>query len=229
MCGRYTQTIPLKDLRLRFKLSATDLPDLKPRYNIAPSQEAPVVLEDAGRALKHFRWGLIPSWAKDPKIAYKMINARSETVAEKPSYKRPFTQNRCLVVADSFYEWRKDPSGKTPMRIVLESKEPFAMAGLWDTWKDPKGQALNTFTIITTPANDVMRPIHDRMPAILRQEDEALWLDPRATSEQLMALLVPSQQALEPYAVSSLVNAPGNDLPGCIEAAPAAAELPGLL
>src|SRR5579859_6385875 len=150
MCGRYTQTASIKTLRERFGLKAAEQLELVPRYNIAPTQEAAVIVEDGGRALRMFRWGLIPSWAKDAAIGHKMINARAETAAEKPSFRKPFRSRRCLVVADGFYEWRAAAGGKVPTRVVLPSREPFAMAGLWDSWKSPEGKEVRTFTILTT-------------------------------------------------------------------------------
>jgi putative SOS response-associated peptidase YedK len=219
MCGRYTQTLDLHTLKARFGFSAGPV-TLPPRYNIAPTQNAPIVIEDQGRRLDLFRWGLIPSWAKDPAIGHKMINARAETVMEKPSYKRPFQRTRCLVVADSFYEWRKEPGGKgkVPMRILLRSHQPFAMAGLWDRWLDPAGKEIRSFTVITTSAAGVLQPIHDRMPVILPQEAEDQWLDPKADPEKLRALLVPSADNLiDAYEVSPLVNSPTHDVPACVQ------------
>jgi putative SOS response-associated peptidase YedK len=222
MCGRYTQTADIATLQRRFGF-ADSLIALKPRYNIAPSQDAPVVVAEKGaRALRLYRWGLVPSWAKDPAIGHKMINARAETAAVKPSFKRPLERSRCLVAADGFYEWRKEAGiVKTPMRIVLKSREPFAMAGLWDAWKSPEGKTVETFAILTTEANALMRPIHDRMPVILRKEDEALWLDPAARAQDVAALLAPiADNALEAYEVSRLVNSPANDTPAVAMAEP---------
>jgi putative SOS response-associated peptidase YedK len=168
------------------------------------------------------QWGLIPSWAKDPSIGNKMINARAETLTEKPSFKRLIGKRRCLVVADGFYEWAKQGRGKMPMRFVLKSGEPFAFAGLWDRWKKPDGGPLDSFTIITTQANDLLKPIHDRMPVILGEGDEEIWLDPKvADSIRLVSVLKPfSPELMEGYFVSRLVNSPRNDLPECIRAEP---------
>lgn len=218
MCGRYTQTASVKELRERFQITASDILELKPRYNIAPTQDAPVVIEDGGRALKQFRWGLIPSWAKDPAIAHKLINARAETIAEKPSFRKPFQSRRCLVVADGFYEWRRLAAGaKEPLRAVLPSREPFAMAGLWDLWKSPEGKEVRTFTIITTAPNEIMRPIHDRMPVILPRDAEGTWLDPTTPPKILTNLLMPWAGPLETYAVSPIVNSPRNESAACAE------------
>ena len=217
MCGRYTQTASVKELRERFQITASDILELKPRYNIAPTQDAPIVIEDGGRALKQFRWGLIPSWAKDPAISHKLINARAETVAEKPSFRKSFQARRCLVVADSFYEWVRSAGAKTPLRAVLPSHEPFAMAGLWDSWKSPEGKEVRTFTIITTTPNDVMRPIHDRMPVILPRAAEGAWLDPKTPTPDLTKLLLPWAGPLEVYKVSPTVNSPRNESAACSE------------
>src|SRR5207245_977678 len=142
-------------------------------------------------ALLH--WGLIPSWAKDTTVGYKMINARSETIMEKPSFKKPFQKSRCLVAADGFFEWSVPVGSKSkiPMRITLQSREPFAMAGLWEKWKSPEGKEIRSFTIITTAANKVMEPIHNRMPVILSKESEDQWLDPESKPEKLLELLRP--------------------------------------
>ncbi|MCI0526850.1 MAG: SOS response-associated peptidase, partial [Nitrospira sp.] len=178
------------------------------------------VVQEEARVLKLMKWGLVPSWAKDTSTGYKMINARAETVAQKPSFKKSLKHKRCLVVADSFYEWRKVNGGRTkiPMRFVFKSREPFAFAGLWDTWQNPEGGELRSFTIITTGANAVLQPIHDRMPVILRQQDEDLWLDPDLKDvDKLVPLLIPySSEEMEGYEVSTLVNSPKNDTPACI-------------
>jgi putative SOS response-associated peptidase YedK len=175
-------------------------------------------VEDAGRALKLFRWGLIASWAKEAAIGYKLINARAETVREKPSFKKIFHTRRCLVVADGFYEWKLlDAKTKQPTRIVLRTRKPFAMAGLWDSWQGPDAKPLSSFTIITTSANDTMRPIHDRMPVILTPQGEGAWLDPKTPADALTALLKPYEGALETYTVSKLVNSPRNEVATCIE------------
>lgn len=219
MCGRYTQTASLAELQSRFGFRPAQL-ELKPRYNIAPTQDAPVVIEEDGRRLELLRWGLIPSWAKDRSIGHRMINARAETLAEKPAFKGLFKDRRCLVLADSFYEWRH-PSGshqKVPVRVVLESGEPFALAGLWDVWKDKDGRLVRSFTIITTDANAAVQPLHDRMPVILRREDEGRWLNPKADAQALTSMLQPWAGGLKLYEVSREVNSPKNDSPECIRA-----------
>jgi putative SOS response-associated peptidase YedK len=221
MCGRYTLTNEITLLAERFGFAPPPVA-LAPRYNIAPTQDAPVVITGAGaRQLDLMRWGLVPRWAKDTTIGSRMINARAETVAEKPSFREPFKRQRCLVVADGFYEWRKNPGGrgKTPMRFVMRERGPFAMAGLWDEWKPPDTAPLRTFTIITTGANNLLRPVHDRMPVILRPEDEAAWVDTAFRDvKKLRDLLKPyKNEAMEGYEVSVKVNSGGNEGPECVE------------
>lgn len=225
MCGRYSAELKEANLVKNFGALKSKV-ELSPRYNIAPSQNAPVIIDDHGRQLEFFRWGLIPSWAKDPAIGYKMINARCETLLEKPSFKRPLQKSRCLVVADGFYEWKKGPGAKkTPYRIVLRSREPFAMAGLWDIWKQPDGTPLRSFTIVTTEASSDLRDIHERMPVILPRGAQDVWLDPESDFKRLLPLLqpIPAEQ-LEFYEVSPLVNKPENEGPKLIEPQPRLAE-----
>ena len=164
------------------------------------------------------RWGLIPFWAKDPKIGARMINARSETVAEKPAFRNALKKRRCLVLADGYYEWQKTPVGKRPYRIIMKSGEPFAMAGLWETWKDPQGNVVPSCTIITTAANDFLAPIHNRMPVILPRESEELWLDPGVDDATLLTdLLIPyPDKRINAYEVSTIVNYAGNVSPEVI-------------
>lgn len=222
MCGRYTQTADPDKLAQRFRLQ-TPGPGMSRRYNIAPTQDAPVVANDDPKRLRLMRWGLIPSWAKDEAIGNRMINARAETLAEKPSFKKPFERRRCLVLADGFYEWRKTPGvTKVPMRFVLKSREPFAFAGLWDLWRASDGKEITSFTIVTTEANDLLRPVHDRMPVILRREDEERWLDSnQADPSRFLPLLRPYPAAeMEGYDVSTVVNSPRNDVPACVAPTP---------
>ncbi len=218
MCGRYTLTRKPENLIFRFDLK-TEGAELRPRYNIAPGQNAPVIADDGGRSLRMMQWGLVPSWAKDPSSGNKMINARAETLAEKPSFKGLIGKRRCLVLADGFYEWRKEGKGKIPMRCTLRGGEPFSFAGLWDSWKKPDGGELFSFTIITTQANNLLRPIHERMPVILNKEGEEKWLDP--DFKEVHKFLVPyPAEMMEFYDVSKLVNSPRNDLPQCISPLP---------
>jgi putative SOS response-associated peptidase YedK len=219
MCGRYTY-FPgeFSDLRLTWNVDG-DIPLLKTRHNIAPSQEAPVVVEaDGKRSIELFQWGLIPSWAKDPAIGNKMINARAETLAEKPSVKRLLKGRRCLVLADSFYEWRKEEKRKVPMRFKLKSGDPFTFAGLWDSWKQPDGKILRTYVIVTTDANDLIQPIHNRMPVMLNHDDAVNWLVGDDEIAHALVLLKPyPPEKMDGCDVSPLVNNPRNDSPECIK------------
>jgi putative SOS response-associated peptidase YedK len=227
MCGRFTlasNTQKLAEAFAGFELPA----DLPPRYNVAPSQPVAVVANNGQHKVEFFRWGLIPSWAKDPKIGNQMINARAETLAEKASFKNAYKRRRCLVLADGFYEWYTPPSappdrggkggGKTPMYIRLASGEPFAFAGLWEMWQTAEDFILSC-TIITTSPNELMAQIHNRMPLILPREAYEQWLDPaERTSDQLNSLLKPyPAELMTVYPVSKLVNSPKNDSPALIE------------
>jgi putative SOS response-associated peptidase YedK len=167
------------------------------------------------------RWGLIPFWAQDPKIGYRMINAVGETAAAKPAFRAAFKRRRCLVLADGFFEWRKEGKSKIPTYIFLRSREPFAFAGLWETWKSPEGETIRSCSIVTTKPNDFIAPIHNRMPVILSQETEPLWLDPMTEkADTLTPLLTPSPaEWLDSYVVSSVVNSPKNSGRECIEPA----------
>ncbi|MBI3071545.1 MAG: SOS response-associated peptidase [Deltaproteobacteria bacterium] len=231
MCGRYTFAVDPADLAE--VLPGYEFPaDVRPRYNIAPTQNVAVVANDGERRVQLFRWGLIPSWAKDPAIGARMINARAETVAEKPSFRAAFKRRRCLVLADGYYEWRKETGGakKTPFHIRLKpapSKEtrgvqrsrPFAFAGLWETWDSPDGGPLRTCTIITTTPNAALVAIHDRMPVILAPRDYAMWLARADTPPATLAPLLKPYPAdeMEAVRVSTFVNNPRNDDPRCIE------------
>ena len=222
MCGRFTLTADPSQLRDTFpELAVPD--ELTPRFNIAPSQPVAVIPNDGKNRLDFFVWGLIPSWAKDPKIGNRMINARAETIAEKPSFRAAFRRRRCLIPADGFYEWKKvaGQKAKVPMYIRMKSGKPFALAGLWESWHSPDGSNILSCTIITTQPNDLVKDIHNRMPVILPQESHALWLDPgEGVPSQLQELLKPypaSEMAVHP--VSTLVNNPANDLAACIDPA----------
>jgi putative SOS response-associated peptidase YedK len=224
MCGRFSQFHSTEQIVQRFMVHAATF-DFGPRYNIAPSQTLPaIVAQDDQVILKSFQWGLVPSWAKDRNIGARMINARSETVAEKPAYRAAFKSRRCLIPADGFYEWKKSPGrNKTPMYIHLDDNGLFAFAGLWESWTDPvDGSTLETCTICTTTPNRVMAPIHDRMPALLNRDAESRWLDPSNQDvSQLESLLQPyPTDQLRAHAVSPFVNSPRNDSPRCIDVAP---------
>ncbi len=217
MCGRYSITVPTSQLAERFDAAPpSETPG--PHYNAAPTQELPVLLNEGERQIQLLRWGLIPHWSKDTSTAYKMINARSETLDEKPAYRDTFKKRRCLVLADGFYEWQKTGKGKTPIRFTLKSGEPFAFAGLWENWKDPEGNWLRTFTIITGKANALVAPVHDRMPMILLPENEKTWLDNEAGPTIWGNMLQPyPAELMRAYPVSTRVNATSNDDPSLIE------------
>ncbi len=223
MCGRFSLNQTDDDLAAAFHLKA--VPPVAPRYNIAPTQPVATAVAAADHPAPYFellRWGLIPSWAKDPAIGNRLINARAETVGEKPSFRAAFKRRRCLIMADGFYEWQQQASRKTkqPHYIFLKGHQPFAFAGLWEHWSDPvSGGELQTCTILTTAPNELMEPIHNRMPVILPPADYAAWLDPSYDQPQtLQAMLRPYEAAaMERYPVSTLVNKPQNDLPACLE------------
>lgn len=220
MCGRYTLT--RKEGEIAEHVAVQESLRFEPRYNIAPTQTVPVVVSDGDRTLRNLRWGLIPFWSKDISIGARMINARSETLSEKPSFRKLFEGRRCLVPADGFYEWVKTGGGKAPVRIRLATKGLFCFAGLWDSWRSPDGSELQSFTVITTTANELLRPVHDRMPVILKEKDFDLWLNPTERRKEALQPLLRSFQSeeMEYYPVSTLVNSPRNDDPKCIEPLP---------
>ena len=219
MCGRFTLRHSADQLAARFDVQENAL-DVEPRYNIAPSQPVVAVTQpDGARHLEAMKWGLVPFWAKDPAIGNRMINAKAETVAEKPAFKHAFQRRRCLIPADGFYEWKKLRDGKQPMLIHRKADDLFAFAGLWEEWKDPDGVPLRTCTILTVAPNGLLSTIHDRMPAILAPEDEALWLDTSVKDpNRVLGVLRPyPDEPLEAYAVSRRVNAPTFDDPSLVE------------
>jgi putative SOS response-associated peptidase YedK len=220
MCGRYVQSKPVEEIKHAVPFDRAEC-DLTPRYNIAPAQMAPVLVHTGDTVLKQMRWGLIPSWAKGEEIGSRLINARAETVREKPAYRHAFKRRRCLVLADSFYEWQPLPgtTRRQPMRIWLQSEEPFLFAGLWETWPRPDGVVIESYSIVTCRSNDLLRPIHDRMPVILNARDYAPWLDPKNERlDELARLLVPySGEELTAHPVSLLVNNPKIDDSRCIQ------------
>ena len=219
MCGRYVVTTPGEVLAELFELD--EKPHLVPRWNVAPTQEVAIVRArpEGGRELAMARWGLVPFWAKDRAIGNRLINARAESLAEKPAYRDSFKKRRCLVVADGFYEWQKVDGRKQPWLLRLRDGGPFGFAGLWSLWRDKaSGEELESCTIVTTSPNELAAPIHDRMPVILPRERHAEWLDPAAEPSSLAALLEPFPAAeMEAYPVSTWVNAPQHDDPRCIE------------
>ena len=219
MCGRFTLSTPAQTLQKLFDLP--DVPELPQRYNIAPSEALATVRVPEGKAqreLTFLRWGLIPPWADDPAIGNRMINARAETAATSPAFRGAFRRRRCLVPADGFYEWQRVGRRKQPYYIHMRDGSPFAFAGLWEHWKGPEGQVVESCTLITTEPSDLVRQVHDRMPVILAPRDYDLWLDPEVRdAEQLRALLhaYPAEQ-MEAFPVSQAVNSPANDDPACI-------------
>jgi putative SOS response-associated peptidase YedK len=219
MCGRYTLTAPGEVIADVFELDAA--PALAPRYNIAPGQDAPVVRKEGnGRRLDALRWGLVPSWASDPAVGNKSINARAESLEEKPSFRDSFVARRCLVPADGFYEWRAEGTRrKTPYHVRPAAGEVIAFAGLWDVWRPARdAPPLWTYTIVTTDASEDLRDLHDRMPVVLQPSDWTPWLDPATAPADLRALLRPAATGFfVPRAVSDRVSSVANDDPACLE------------
>jgi putative SOS response-associated peptidase YedK len=223
MCGRYSLKADQRRVAEHFQLAQT--PNVLPRYNIAPTQQVAVVrVGEAGeRRLDMLRWGLIPYWAKDSSIGNRMINARVESVRQKSAFRALISgvqgrARRCLVPADGFFEWAKAPKGKQPYYFHLRSQDVFGMAGLWDQWVDEEGRAVESFTVLTTDANEAVSKCHDRMPVIVRPADYGLWLDPAANGEEAMkAVETPTEaEAMESWAVSTMVNRPEQDVPECV-------------
>ena len=223
MCGRFTYLFTWKQLHKLLSLDSTSGEELPRRYNVAPTQLAPVVRSGGGwaRAGAMLRWGLIPPWADDPKIGNMLINARSETVATKPAFRKAFAERRCIIPVSGFYEWRKTPGSKTkqPYYIRASGEEPLLLAGLWEKWQPPgDAPAVESFTIITTTTNELMAELHDRMPAILDPIGAKAWLDPGAAPEMLAALLKPyPSELMMRVPVSSKVNSPKNEGPELLQ------------
>ncbi|WP_406672628.1 SOS response-associated peptidase [Natronospira sp.] len=222
MCGRFTLTSEIEEVAHRFNAFPPDF-SYSPRYNIAPSQLIPVVMKDQHdqNQIRLMKWGLIPFWAKDASIGNRLINARIETLTEKPAFRKAIRQNRCLIPADGFYEWLKLDQGKQPMRIRLKNRKLFAMAGIFDTWDDPKGKRIISCSIITTEASDSIRHIHIRMPLILSPNQEVGWLSPNLNGKdqinQFLSAITPPD--LEAYPVTTAVNSPRYDNPELIKPA----------
>ncbi len=219
MCGRFTLTVDPEQLIAAFNL--TSVPEFVPRYNIAPTQDALVITSDLPREAQFMRWGLIPSWAKDTDIGNRLINARAETAAEKPSFRTALRRRRCIVPASGFYEWQAQPDGKQPLYITLKDSPVMAIAGLWETWREPDSdEELRTFTILTTGANAFMRSIHDRMPVLLHPDDYPVWLDHAEVPQAVLNGLMEREydpDALQAVPVSKSVNKPTVDSPDLIE------------
>jgi putative SOS response-associated peptidase YedK len=218
MCGRFTLSTPAEQVAATFAVA--DPPPLTPRYNVAPSQVIAVVglkADGTRRGLALLRWGLVPSWATDPNAGPRPINARAETILSKPTFREPFRRRRCLIPADGFYEWRKSGTRKTPCHIRLKGGGLLAFAGLWDTWSGPDEARLATCCIITVAANELVRPIHDRMPVILPPDDYDRWLSPSTPEAELVGLLRPypaDEMVVVP--VGPAVNSVTNDGPECL-------------
>ena len=218
MCGRFTLKTPPSALAKFFGLPET--PDLAPRFNVAPTQPVATVLVLTGdRQFRMMRWGLVPSWAKDLSIGNRMINARAETIVEKPSFRTALRERRCIVMADGFYEWEHKAQPRRPFHIVNKDGTPLGFAGLWERWKPPEGDPIESCTIITTTANELVGKLHDRMPVILEPGDYDLWLDPSVREpERVLPLLrqYPAKK-MESFPVSTLVNSPAHESPECLK------------
>lgn len=211
MCGRFAQRADPQRVARQFLVE--DVPELERRYNIAPTQEIAGVREtEDGREVAFYKWGLVPSWAKDTSMGARLINARSETVREKPAFRQAFKQRRLLIPADGFYEWQRTDGRKQPYFFQMRDKSPFGFAGLWEQWKGEEGQVINSCTILTTEANEVLRPVHDRMPVILHPDDYALWLDEDLRTLEMVEDVLRPYPADEMfgYPVSTLINSPRN-------------------
>lgn len=209
MCGRYAQRTDPQ--RLAKVFGVEEAPEVEPRYNIAPMQEVLAVHRTAdGREMTFYKWGLVPSWAKDTSMGARLINARSETVGEKPAFRQAFKRRRCIIPADGFYEWQRTEGRKQPFFFQMRDESPFGFAGLWERWEGDGDQVINSCTILTTEANEVLRPVHDRMPVILHPDDYELWLGAEEREQTLLRELLRPYPAEEMtgYAVSVLVNSP---------------------
>jgi putative SOS response-associated peptidase YedK len=216
MCGRFSITAREEILEKRFG-ARFYTETIEKRFNIAPTDKAPIITNATPDRIRLFQWGLIPYWAKEPSIGARLINARDDTVADKPAFKDSFRRKRCLVLSDGFYEWRKISTGKIPYRITLKDGEPFAYAGLWEKWKNGQGEKF-TFTIITTEPNDLVKKLHNRMPVILKPEDESTWLDQSIPIQHARQLLQPyAGDKMEICPVSTMVNSSRNEAPELIE------------
>ncbi|MDP3919467.1 MAG: SOS response-associated peptidase [Candidatus Omnitrophota bacterium] len=218
MCGRYSLTADQYLVAEEFQLGVPKTLKWKPRFNIAPSQAVPVLIKQQSLEMEYFRWGLVPSWAKDPAIGHQMINARQETVAEKPSFRGPFKNSRCLIPADGFYEWKAEGKTKKPHYIRLKSKRPFSFAGLCSQWAGSDGSEILSCAIITCEANELLKPIHARMPVLIEAAGRDAWLEPaNHDARTLNGLLRPYPASeMEAYEVTTFVNSPANDAAECL-------------
>ncbi len=219
MCGRFTLSYKTKELQMALGLPESQL-DWQPRYNIAPTQPIASILDFQTKKIEFLRWGLVPGWAKDIEIGNRLINARSETIMEKPSFKNAFARRRCLILADGFYEWKKPAvKGATsqPYYFFLEDRQPFALAGIWEIWHAPDGGELWSGAIITCDANDVVKPVHERMPIVLDKHQMFDWLQDRPQKE-LVGMMQPYPvEKMKSFMVGKAVNSPFNDTPECVE------------
>lgn len=220
MCGRYSFSHSKEKAEKRFNVKLTE--PWKPRYNVAPTQTVPVITNTNPSEFSFFRWGFIPNWSLNDKVATNLINARGETVLTKIPFKQAIRSQRCLVPADGFFEWQKQGKARIPFRITLNSDEAFALAGIWDSWERPDdGEIINTFTIITTEANSMMKEIHDRMPVILPRDLEKSWLDNKLKDIEIQMLLKPfDSDKMNYYKVNKIMNSVDYDIPECIQVAP---------
>lgn len=216
MCGRFTIMLDASEAKEAFDLQSIPV-DWRPRFNVAPSQPVAVVISAEERKAEWMKWGLVPGWAKDPAIGNKLINARCETVNEKPSFRAAFSRKRCLILADGFYEWQRiEGKRSVPYLFQRVDQKPFAMAGLWESWRIPQGEELRTCTIITTSANAIVRPVHERMPVMFQPEKAWNWLKEKDTVKLQSLLVSFPDDDLVSRTVSSMVNDPANDSPLCI-------------
>ena len=215
MCGRYTLSAPWREVADLYRLP--DDFELRPRYNIAPSQPVVALRLEPERSLAWLRWGLIPSWAKNRKIAYRTINARAETAATKPAFRAAFKRRRCVIAADGYYEWKRLADGsKRPYRITRVDGAVFSFAGLWERWNAEDAEVVESCTIITTQANNVTRDLHPRMPVILAPQDYERWLDPQGAEVEALLRPCPDQWLMS-YPVATMVNNPAYDRPECVD------------
>ena len=222
MCGRFTLSVNSKTIQLEFPWLTLPTQEIEPKFNIAPGQPIALIPNDGKKTLDFFTWGLIPHWAKDPKIGYKMINARSETLAEKPSFRNALKRRRCLILTNGFYEWKKldGDTRKTPHYIFMKSNKLFAFGGLWEEWHSPDGSIIKSTTIITTESNDKISVLHKRMPVIIKPEDYDLWLseeDQEYKDVNHLFEAYPEDEFLY-HPVSRFVNKPANDTADCVKA-----------
>lgn len=219
MCGRFSLVVPERFFSRVFVFK--NIPEMQPDYNIPPGVDVWAIRNSSIELqpeIVRMKWGLVPSWAKDPKIGNRMINARSETVAEKPAFRSAFKKRRCLIPADGFYEWKRTGKSRTAYHILLKDRQPFALAGLWERWTCPDGDSLDTCTILTTSPNRLMEKLHNRMPVILTEASAPKWLDEKADTTDLLGLTHPfPSDEMEAYPVSPLVNSPRNNSPECLQ------------